>query len=112
MHGNSGLGDTVGHNRNIERLGSLFSTLALTVVSRRDPRLARLAICALLCILGTQVVFWVFTDPVNHQTQNWTILPENWMQLRGQWEYSHAVGAALDLVALVTLLIAAITSSR
>jgi ABC-type cobalamin transport system permease subunit len=93
-------------------LGSLFSTLALTVMARRHPRLFRLAITAFLCIVGTQVIFWLFTYPVNQQTRNWTILPENWMQLRKQWEYSHAAGAALDLSAFIILLVMALSRPR
>jgi hypothetical protein len=31
--------------------------------------------------------------------------PYNWMELRRQWEYSHAVSAVLNLVALATLIL-------
>jgi hypothetical protein len=60
---------------------------------------------AFLCIAGTQVVFWTYTYPANQATNNWTMLPENWVELRRQWEYSHATSAALNLVALVTLIL-------
>jgi hypothetical protein len=33
------------------------------------------------------------------------MLPENWVELRWQWEYSHATSAVLNLVALVTLIL-------
>jgi hypothetical protein len=50
----------------------------------------------------------VFTQPVNRATRNWTVLPpENWQQLRRQWEYSHAASAVLNLIALFALLYAA-----
>jgi hypothetical protein len=56
-------------------------------------------------------VFWevlssfVFIFPVNQQTQNWTILPDNWQQLRNRWEFSHAINAVLYFVALMMLTI-------
>src|SRR6266550_2992731 len=46
-------------------------------------------------ILPILIVFLVFTFPANRQTANWTVLPENWQELRRRWEYSHAVGAGL-----------------
>jgi hypothetical protein len=32
------------------------------------------------------------------------MLPDNWMKLRNQWEYSHAASAVLNLIALFALL--------
>lgn len=37
-------------------------------------------------------------------TVNWTFLPANWMALRAQWQYSHALSAVINLVALVALI--------
>jgi hypothetical protein len=87
---------------------ALLSTGVLTVVERREPAILTAALLAFLCILGTQVAFWVFTQPANRATRNWTMLPENWMQLRNQWEYSHAASAVLNLVALFALIYAAV----
>jgi hypothetical protein len=67
---------------------------------RRQRNAFVLALIALLCIVGTQVVFWSLTFPANQQTSNWTALPANWMQLRSRWGYSHAASAVLNLVAL------------
>ena len=93
-------------------LGALLSTLALALVSRKDRRVAPWAVLSLLCVVGAQVVFWSFTFPVNQQTQNWTVLPSNWRHMRAQWEYSHAAGAGLNLIAYVALVIAALARSR
>jgi hypothetical protein len=88
--------------------GSLLSTLVLTVLVRGDlQKTFAMTLTALLCIVGAQVIFWVFTYPVNQQTQNWTLLPENWAHLRSRWEYSHAAGAALNLTAFISLTLAA-----
>jgi hypothetical protein len=87
---------------------ALFSTLALALVARRRRREFALALTAFLCIVGTQVVFWSFTFPTNRMTINWTVLPDNWMALRAQWEYSHAASAALNFVALLVLILSAV----
>jgi hypothetical protein len=51
------------------------------------------------------VLFWIYTFPANKETLYWTVLPENWMALRAQWEYSHAAGAVLNLVAFIMLVL-------
>ena len=45
------------------------------------------------------------TYPANQATENWTVVPENWMALRSQWEYSHAAAAVLNLTAFCALLV-------
>jgi hypothetical protein len=89
-------------------VGALISTAGLVVVFRAEPRTFALALTAFLCVLATQVVFWVFTQPVNRVTHNWTDLPANWGHLRAQWEYSHAASAVLNVVALFSLLLAVV----
>jgi hypothetical protein len=90
-------------------LGALLSTAALTVALRRQPGLW-LALTAFLCIAGTQAVFWTFTYPANSATGNWTAIPQDWITLRAQWEYSHAASAVLDLCAVLAL--SALAASR
>jgi amino acid transporter len=58
---------------------------------------------ALAALIGAQVVFWIYTYPANTATDQWTMLPDNWQALRVQWEYSHAVGAVLQLAAFACL---------
>jgi hypothetical protein len=86
--------------------GALVSTLALAIKMRRVRPTFRLAMIALLCLIGGQAIFWVFTFPANQATANWTVLPADWADLRVQWEYSHAVGAVLNLAAFVALTLA------
>jgi hypothetical protein len=83
--------------------GALLSTLALTITVRRQRRAFIFALIAFLCIVGTQIVFWTYTYPANQITDNWTTLPENWIGLRRQWEYSHATSALLNLLAMISL---------
>ena len=84
-------------------VSGLLSTLALTIIVRRRPRIFYLTLTATLCMGLSLAVFFLFTYPTNQQTHNWTSLPENWQELRRQWEYSHAVGAGLYFLALITL---------
>jgi mannose/fructose/N-acetylgalactosamine-specific phosphotransferase system component IID len=70
----------------------------LTRARRSEFRLTTLAACCLALI-----VFFLFTFPANQATQNLTVLPDNWESLRRQWEYSHAVGAGFDFLALTAL---------
>jgi hypothetical protein len=86
-------------------VGALLSTLALTITVHQKRKAFIFALIAFLCIVGTQVVFWTYTYPANQVTNNWTMLPENWEELRYQWEFSHAAGAVLNLIASVLLIL-------
>ena len=63
------------------------------------------------CLVLAQIVFWIYTYPANVATENWTVIPENWEALRGRWEYSHATGALLQLLAMRSLFVAALTQT-
>jgi hypothetical protein len=89
--------------------GALLSTLSLTIKLRKQHRAFLFSLLAFLCIAGTQVVFWTYTQPANQATHNWTMLPEHWEALRQQWEYSHATSAGLNLVALMALMLSVLT---
>lgn len=92
--------------------GALLSTLVLTIMVRKRRREFVPTLIAFLCIVGTQVVFWTFTFPANQQTANWTMLPDNWMALRAQWEYSHAASALLNLIAVIALIFSVTARSK
>jgi hypothetical protein len=92
--------------------GALLSTLALTILVRRRPAEFAPALIAFLSIAGTQVVFWTFTFPMNQQSANWTILPNHWVAMRMQWEYSHAASAVLNLVALIAVIVSVLAGRK
>jgi hypothetical protein len=85
--------------------GALLSMLALTMMVRHQPRVFALTLAAFLCLLAAHALFWIYTFPANKETLYWTVLPENWMALRAQWEYSHAAGAVLNLIAFILLIL-------
>jgi hypothetical protein len=80
-------------------VAALISTiLLLRTSSGQDVVFSSIAV---LSVLATQVVFWVFTFPVNRRTRNWTAVPTDWQVLRDRWEYSHATSAVFNLLALI-----------
>jgi Domain of unknown function (DUF1772) len=84
-------------------VGALVSTGIVAWLTRARPSEFKPTMVAACCIALSLIVFLLFTFPANQQTQNWTVLPENWESLRRQWEYSHAVAAVFDVLALSAL---------
>jgi amino acid permease len=82
---------------------AFLSVLGLAIALRGTGTPFTLALIALVLLVGEMVAFWGFTAPVNRATENWTMLPTNWEELRDQWEYSHAVRAVLYVLAMGTL---------
>ena len=72
---------------------------------RNDRAAFLMSVTAVLCLAATQVIFWMFTYPINAATNNWTIAPEAFEAARRQWEYSHAVNAVLTFVAFVAIIL-------
>jgi hypothetical protein len=93
-------------------IGALVSTAAYVVVIRKQRKPFMLAVIAILCLAGTQALFWTFTFPANQLTANWTVLPDDWAVLRRQWEYSHATSAFLNLAALVALILSVLVREK
>jgi hypothetical protein len=60
---------------------------------------------AALCVALSLAVYFQFIYPVNQATLNWIILPDNWLELRRQWEYSHAVNAVLFFIGFNALVL-------
>jgi carbohydrate-selective porin OprB len=63
---------------------------------------------ALMAIVYT--IYFIWTEPANAATANWTAAPANWETLRTQWEYSHAVNAGLIFLALCCVTIATVAA--
>ena len=84
------------------------SIIAIIILSRDDRQVRLWATVALLSLVAAQAVFWTFTYPANVATNNWTAIPADWETLRRQWEYSHAAGAIFQLIAMTSLVIAAL----
>src|SRR5205807_6631681 len=113
----------------IGEAAGLILTLILLFITPEGTTLFWLTLVALIGFVGMQVVYWIFTHPVNkywlegqqltnmsstfflsdplggsHRTLQ---VPESgWMKLRDRWEYSHAVRAGFALISLLALIIA------
>jgi hypothetical protein len=61
---------------------------------------------------ATLAIFFTFTYPANVATQNWTVSPPDWMEMRRQWEYSHAANAILAFLTFCLVALAATASRR
>ena len=83
-----------------------------TFMVRNDRPAFMLSLSAALCLTATQVIFWMFTYPINRATDNWTVLPEAFEVARRQWEYSHAVNAVLTFAAFVAITLSVLATSR
>jgi hypothetical protein len=86
--------------------GALAVNLAHTIVLRRLGQSFGYALASFLFIAAGLVIFFVWTFPTNQATNNWTVVPKNWDELRSQWEYSHAANAVVTFAALVCVVIA------
>jgi hypothetical protein len=80
---------------------AVFANFASAILARHHPRQFLLSLAASLLVAATLAIFFGWTYPANQATANWTAVPSNWEDLRMQWEYSHAVNAALTFVALL-----------
>ena len=85
--------------------------LVYAVMTRAERPAFYFALAGCVCLAATLAIFFAFTYPANVATQNWTVAPADWAQLRSRWEYSHAINAALTfasfcLIALASLCVA------
>jgi hypothetical protein len=78
---------------------AFLANVGNAVSLRADKTAMALSLAAAALIALNLVIFVIFTQPANAATQNWTVQPENWETLRAQWEYSHAVNAAVNFLA-------------
>jgi len=84
----------------------LVQAVSLSMLAWRSTRehyIFRPVMAALILMMLAQTLFWLFTFPANSLTENWTTIPADWDMLRHQWEYSHAMGAICQLLALCCL---------
>jgi hypothetical protein len=92
---------------------SALACNALAAFMLRDQRVpCALALVAALSLLATLAIFFIWTYPANVATDNWTAMPANWREWRNDWEYSHAINAAITFVALCAITLSALTASH
>jgi hypothetical protein len=85
---------------------------AMAVKLRRQPLAFPFALAAALCFVLFFAIFFIWTFPANQATANWTTMPDDWSDLRRQWEYSHAVNAFVMLVAFCSVLLSVLRAHK
>jgi multisubunit Na+/H+ antiporter MnhB subunit len=90
----------------------LIAMITVAMLYRHDPGVRLFTVLAIICLVGAQVLFWAFTYPANVATKNWTVVPDNWHELRHKWEYSHFAGAWFQLTAMGLLIAAALVRKQ
>jgi hypothetical protein len=90
----------------------LISMLAVAALYRHEPRVLWPTLAAIVFLLCAQAAFWAFTYPANVATDNWTAIPAEWESLRTRWEYSHALGAAFQVLAMSALIVAVLARAH
>jgi hypothetical protein len=93
-------------------IGAIIANAIAAIVSRAQFRPFMLAALASLLMLATLAIFFAFTFPANQATVNWTIVPQNWQELRWQWELSHAVNAVITFAAFCCISLSVLLSRR
>lgn len=94
----------------IVMIPALLVNLLLAYMLRGLRTAALFALAAAFCIASTLVIFFIWTQPANAATANWTQVPDNWRILRTAWEYSHAVNAGIMFAALCASVLSALTA--
>jgi MFS family permease len=90
---------------------AIFANVVAALLTRYNRRKWQLFGTAGVLIASTLAIFFAWTFPANQATGNWTSAPENWEQLRTQWEYSHAANAAITFLALLCAVGATVATS-
>jgi len=88
----------------LEPLAIVFTLVALYTVRGRRPAFA-LTLLAAICLIAHLVSWFAVVNPVNIRVNSWTrsTIPADWTSARDRWEYGHAAGAVLVLIALASL---------
>ena len=92
--------------------GALGANLAAAILVRRQQAPFWLALSAFLLVAATLVIFFTWTFPANQATSNWTVVPQNWQELRRHWEYAHATNAVLMFLALCAITLSVLLTRR
>jgi hypothetical protein len=115
------------------KLAGSFHVLALLFLTPQGTPAFWLRLVALVAMFGVQLVFWMFTQPVNNFWLQSTTLgsfgntffdvgserqhldpddPDGWKRMRDRWEYSHIARAALATFSFLLLVVTAITKGH
>lgn len=86
-------------------VGAVLAAIGLTVLVRKRRPAFYWTLAGAVLLTLSLVVWFTLVAPMNAEFAQWTVnsIPANWMQVRNQWEYSHAARFVLQLIGLCTL---------
>jgi hypothetical protein len=94
-------------------VGAVITTIVLvTLVRDRRPAFGWTLLGA-VCVVAAHAAFWIWLAPVNATIAATApgTLPADWMEMRSQWEYTHAARAVLQIIALGALVFAVLVET-
>jgi hypothetical protein len=91
---------------------ALIANLALALLLRGRGAPFALALFGFFCIALTLVIFFIWIYPANQATNNWTMIPNGWEQLRRHWEYSHAANAVITFAAFCSVALSSLMAKE
>jgi energy-coupling factor transporter transmembrane protein EcfT len=93
-------------------ISAIVASLLLTIAVRGRGAAFWLSLAGFVLIAATLAVFFIWTEPTNNATNNWANVPENWRELRTQWEYRDTANAILTFIALCAVTASALIDRR
>jgi hypothetical protein len=89
-------------------MGAILTAIVLVFLVRRRRPAFYLSLGGAVFLAAAFFLVWLpFVNPVNTETARWTVdsIPENWMDMRQQWEYAHTTRFVLQLIGFGVLLV-------
>ncbi len=90
-------------------VGAIVANAALAAALLRGRQHFALPAAAAALLALTLALFLALVQPANALTDNWTVIPPNWVELRARWEYGHALNAVLTFLAFCAVTFSAVT---
>lgn len=94
-------------------IGALIAVAVLTLAVRRRPGFRAAAAGAAL-FFGAHALWWAFVFPMNGVLATWRpgVVPADFVSVRNQWEYAHAVIAVVKLAGFMALVLSVLDETR
>ena len=95
-------------------VGAVLCAIALTFLVRKHRPAFSWTLAGTLCLLiAFPLIYFLRIEPVNTIIREATaaLIPDNWQQLRNQWEYAHATNFICTLAGFVAFVIAILSDS-
>jgi hypothetical protein len=81
-------------------VAALLSTLAMAILTWREPVVPFLAILSCGCVVLMVTIWAAWINPINKLVNSWTPerLPANWAEFRDRWHSLHTSGSSCPLL--------------